>query len=110
MEKDIRREEIVIEEKLTSTNNNSNNNNNDNKPTSNKSFSEVREKQSHISSSETKMINSSSLQNESAESAAKVYIHTQGGWGKACEGFSCFEFSSLTDVCTLLPHRWWKCQ
>ena len=80
MEKDIRREEIVIEEKLTSTNNNNNNNNN-NKPTSNKSFSEVREKQSHTSSSETKMINSSSLQNESAESAAKVYIHKGGkGW------------------------------
>ena len=76
MEKDIRREEIVIEEKLISTNNNNNNNK---KPTSNKSFSEVREKQSHTSSSESKMINSSFLQNESAESAAKVYIHEEGG-------------------------------
>ena len=75
MEKDIRREEIVIEEKLTSTNTNNNNK----KLASNKSFSEVREKQSHTSSSETKMINSSSLQNESAESAAKVYIHKEGG-------------------------------
>ena len=75
VEKDIRREEIVIEEKLTSTNNNNNNN----KPTSNKSFSEIREKESRTSSSETKMINSSSLQNESAESAAKVYIHKEGG-------------------------------